>query len=101
MVSPGLADTGFSAAWLRRLARTTPGAIGIIALVVGAMCVIAGVVSGGQLTARIDERNSVLTRSEPFAYAAQNLYAALSAADAAAAAAYLSGGVETADMRER
>jgi len=100
-VSPGLADTGFSAAWLRRLARTTPGVIGIIALVVGAICVIAGVVSGGQLDARIDERNSVLTRSEPFAYAAQNLYAALSAADAAAASAFLSGGVETAEMRER
>jgi hypothetical protein len=100
-VSPGIADTGFSAAWLRRLARTTPGVIGIIALAVGAICVIAGVVSGGQLDARIDERNSVLTRSEPFAYSAQNLYAALSAADAAAASAFLSGGVETAEMRER
>jgi hypothetical protein len=94
-------DTRISTAWLRRLARTTPGVIGIIALVVGAICVIAGVVSGGQLDARIDERNSVLTRSEPFAYAAQNLYAALSAADAAAASAFLSGGIETAQMRAR
>ncbi|WP_232004775.1 hypothetical protein [Mycobacterium sp. ACS1612] len=83
----------------RRLARTTPGVIGIIALAVGAICVIAGLVCGGQLDARINERNSVLTRSEPFAYAAQNLYAALSAADAAAASAFLSGGIETGPMR--
>jgi hypothetical protein len=66
---------------------------------VAAICVIAGVVCGGQLDGRIDERNAVLTRSEPFAYAAQNLYAALSAADAAAASAFLSGGIETAEMR--
>lgn len=101
MASPGIEDTRFSTAWLRRLARTTPGVIGIIALAVGAICVVAGVVSGGQLDGRIDERNSVLTRSEPFAYAAQNLYAALSAADAAAASAFLSGGIETAEMRAR
>ena len=57
---------------------------------------IAGLVCGAQLNGRIDERNAVLDRSEPFAYAAQNLYAALSAADAAAASAFLSGGIETA-----
>jgi hypothetical protein len=65
------------------------------------VCVIAGVVCGGQLKGRIDEHNAVLTRSEPFAYAAQNLYAALSAADAAAATAFLSGGVQTSQMREQ
>lgn len=92
-------DTRPSTAFARRLARTTPGVIGIIALAVVAICVLAGVVCGGQLDARIDERNAVLTSSEPFAYAAQNLYAALSAADAAAASAFLSGGIETAPMR--
>jgi hypothetical protein len=97
--SPGAVDARNSAAWLRRLARTTPGVIGIIALAVGAICVIAGLVCGAQLDGRIDERNAVLNRSEPFAYAAQNLYAALSAADAAAASAFLSGGIETSSMR--
>ena len=58
-------------------------------------------VCGGQLTGRIDQRDAILTRSEPFAYAAQNLYAALSAADAAAASAFLSGGIETGQMRAR
>jgi hypothetical protein len=41
----------------------------------------------------------VLDRSEPFAYSTQKLYAALSAADAAAATAFLSGGLETPTMR--
>jgi hypothetical protein len=86
---------------MQRLARTTPGVIGIIALAVMAICVIAGLVCGGQLDGRINESRSVLTRSEPFAYAAQNLYAALSAADAAAASAFLSGGIDTGPMRER
>jgi len=97
--SPGVVDTRPSTSSVRRLARTTPGVIGMIALAVAAICVIAGVVTAAQLNGRINERNSVLTRSEPFAYAAQNLYAALSAADAAAASAFLSGGIETAPMR--
>jgi hypothetical protein len=97
--SPGVVDTRPYTSSVRRLARTTPGVIGIIALAVAAICVIAGVVTAAQLNGRINERNSVLTRAEPFAYAAQNLYAALSAADAAAASAFLSGGIETAPMR--
>ena len=66
----------------------------------GSAC-IAGLVCGGQLDGRIAEHNAVLDRSEPLAYSAQNLYAALSAADAAAASAFLSGGIETAAMQER
>jgi len=99
--SPVAVDARSSAASVRRLARTTPGVIGIIALAVAAVCVIAGLVCGAQLNGRIDERNAVLTHSEPFAYAAQNLYAALSAADAAAASAFLSGGIETPAMRDQ
>ena len=99
MGAPGAVDARPSAVWVRRLSRTTPGVIGIIALAVGAVCVVAGLVCGGQLDGRINERDSVLTRSEPFAYAAQNLYAALSAADAAAASAFLSGGIATGPMR--
>ena len=87
--------------WLRRFARTTPGVVGLVAVVVAASCVIAGVVVGGQLDNRIAGSDSVLDRSEPFAYSAQKLYAALSAADAAAATEYLSGGLETAAMRSR
>jgi hypothetical protein len=101
MGSPPTLDTGSSVVWARRLARTTPGVVGIIAVVVAVFCVIAGLVSGGQLDRRIAEHNSVLDRSEPLAYSAQNLYAALSAADAAAASAFLSGGIETGPMQAR
>jgi hypothetical protein len=94
-------DARASAGWLRRFARTTPGVIGLIAVVVAASCVVAGVVVGGQLDGRIAKGNAVLDHSEPFAYNAQKLYAALSAADAAAATEYLSGGLETAPMRAR
>jgi hypothetical protein len=75
--------------------------VGVVAVAVAVSCVIAGVVVGGQLDGRIAESDSVLDRSEPFAYSAQKLYAALSAADAAAATEYLSGGLETAEMRAR
>lgn len=94
-------DARASAGWLRRFARTTPGVIGLIAVIVAASCVIAGVVVGGQLDGRIATSTRVLDHSEPFAYNAQKLYAALSAADAAAATEYLSGGLETAPMRAR
>ena len=95
------ADTpGASVAWLRRFAGTTPGVVGLIAFTVATLCVIAGLVCGAQLDRRIVERNAVLDRSEPFAYSAQNLYAALSGADAAAATEFLSA-KETAPVRER
>ena len=99
MSSPRTLDAQTSAAFVRRLARTTPGVVGMIAIGVAAFCVIAGLVCGAQLNARIHERNAVLDRSEPLAYAAQNLYTALSAADAAAASAFLSGGIEAATIR--
>jgi hypothetical protein len=101
MDSPPALDERASVAWVRRLARTTPGVVGIIAIVVAASCVLAGLVCGGQLDGRIAEHNAVLDRSEPLAYSAQKLYAALSAADAAAASAFLSGGIETGPMRAR
>jgi hypothetical protein len=101
MGSPPTLDKRDSVAWVRRLTRTTPGVVGIIAIVVAACCVLAGLVCGGQLDRRIAEHNAVLDRSEPLAYSAQKLYAALSAADAAAAAAFLSGGIETEPMRAR
>lgn len=97
---PRTRDTRASVARLRRFAGTTPGVVGMIAFIVAGLCVIAGLVCGAQLDRRIAESNAVLDRSEPFAYSAQNLYAALSAADAAAATEFLSA-KETAPVRER
>jgi hypothetical protein len=87
--------------WLRRFARTTAGVVVLIAIVVSTMCVVGGLASGAALNARITEQKAVLENTEPFAYAAQNLYAALSAADAAAATAFLSGGTQTPLTRAR
>jgi hypothetical protein len=88
-------------AWLRRFTRTTPGVIVLTAVTVAATCIVAGIVCAAELDQRIAHRNAVLDRSEPFTYAAQNLYADLSAADAAAASAFLSGGIQTPSMRAR
>lgn len=93
-------DTRASATWLRRFSRTTPGVISVVAIVVAAVCVIAGLICGGQLDSRIAKHTAVLDRSEPFASAAQNLYVALSAADAASASAFLAG-EETGPTRMR
>lgn len=92
--------TRASATWLRRFSRTTPGVISLVAIVVAALCVVAGLVCGGQLDGRIAKQTAVLDRTEPFANAAQNLYVALSAADAASASAFLAG-EETGPTRER
>ena len=100
MGSPGTLERQPPAAWLRRLGRTTPGVVGLIAVAVATSCLIAGLVCGAQLDARIAKSQAILGQSEPFANASQNLYAALSAADAAAASEYLSGH-ETAPVRAR
>lgn len=88
-------------AWLRRFARTTPGIISGIALVVAATCLVAGLVCARQLDGRIARSQAVLDRAEPLAHAAQELYAALSATDTAAATAFLSAGIETTQMQNR
>ena len=99
--SPLTLDRHVSGAWVRRFARTTPGLVVVIAVSVAALCIAAGVVCAAAVNGRIAEQKAVLEHSEPFAYAAQNLYAASSAADAAAATAFLSGGEQTPLMRAR
>jgi hypothetical protein len=101
MATPRAVPAGAPVAWLRRFAGTTPGVLSMIAVLLVALCVLTGVVSGGQLDARIAQHREVLDLSEPLAYAAQDLYAALSAADAAATASFLTGGIEVPAMRER
>ncbi|MEV4123853.1 hypothetical protein [Nocardia sp. NPDC049707] len=86
---------------LRRFAGTTPGAIGAVAVVAMVLCVLAGLTSADQLSGKIARREAVLEHTEPLAYAAQTLYVALSAADAAAATAFLSGGIESPEVREQ
>ncbi|MDQ7908445.1 hypothetical protein RB614_28345 [Phytohabitans sp. ZYX-F-186] len=93
------------AARLRRRAagrfRGTPGrlVLATVALVVlGLATGVAGVVGVRQ---RADLVDGAVARSGELAVAAQRLYRALSDADATAASAFLTGGVEPATLRER
>ncbi|NNH73176.1 hypothetical protein HLB23_25525 [Nocardia uniformis] len=86
---------------MRRFARTTPGVLGALAITSAVLCLITGVSAANQLSGKIAQRDAVLARTEPVAFAAQRLYVALSAADAWAATAFLSGGVESPQVRDR
>lgn len=87
--------------WLRRIVGTTPGVVVLVALAVVVCAMLAAAVCAAQMNGRIAQHRAVLDRLEPSAYAAQNLYAALSATDAAAATAFLSGGTQTSLRRAR
>lgn len=87
--------------WMRRFARTTPGAISAIAVVAVVLCVLAGTTAANQMSGKIARADAVLEHTEPLAFAAQSLYVALSAADATAAEAFLSGGIEKPEVRTR
>lgn len=89
------------AVWLRRFAATTPGLLLGVVVVTVVVCLLAGFTGANQLNAKVSRHERVLAHTEPVAYAAQRLYVALSAADAAAAEAFLSGGIETPEVRAR
>ncbi|MEV0708452.1 hypothetical protein [Nocardia aurea] len=89
------------AAWLRRFAGTTPGLISALVIVSVLLCLLAGFTGANQLGGKVSRHEQVLEQTEPLAFAAQRLYVALSAADAAAAEAFLSGGIETPAVRAR
>ncbi|MGX1804279.1 hypothetical protein ACWIGI_01070 [Nocardia sp. NPDC055321] len=87
--------------WLRRFARTAPGAMGAVVVGLVIVCLVSGLVSANELDDKRTRRDTVLQHTEPLANAAQRLYVALSAADAAASAAFLSGGIESTEVRAR
>ncbi|MBT0567049.1 hypothetical protein [Williamsia sp. CHRR-6] len=86
---------------LRELAGTSPGRLFIIA----AVLLIGGIGAGWYSATALDNRTSALRQTisdtEPIAESSQILYANLSIADASANAAFISGGLEPASLRER
>ncbi len=82
-------------------ARTTPAKLRV--LLVGLLVVTAvwGVVEAWTVGARASAANSIVFVSEPLTLDAQQIYRSLSDADATAAAAFLSGGLEPFPLRER
>ncbi len=95
--TPASVRTGVD--WLRRVAATTPGVITVIAAVAVVLCLLTGLVCVNELSGKTARRDASLQRAEPLDYAAQRLYVALSQADTSAATAFLSGGVESPQVR--
>jgi hypothetical protein len=82
-------------------ARSTPGRLIswlVVLLAIGLAVGVAGAVGSAQRSSLVD---GVRTRSGPLAVQAQQLYRSLSDADATAASAFLSNGVEPAQLRTR
>lgn len=90
--------------WVRagvRVARTTPGRLASAGVVLVVLALLAGVFGFVAVKERSDAAKRVATRSEPLAVRTQELYRSLADADATAAAALLSGGIEKPALRER
>ncbi|WP_063747106.1 hypothetical protein [Saccharothrix sp. NRRL B-16314] len=83
------------------LARSTPGRLSLLALLLIAVSLLAGAATAVSVQRRSDALEALADRNEPLAFAAQEVYRAMADADAAAASAFLSGGVESTALRRR
>lgn len=80
--------------------RSTPGRILVVGIALAAAGVLSAVATSASVQHRQEALSTVLTQTEPLAYAAGQLYSTLSVADAAAATAFIAG-AEPKDVRER
>ncbi len=85
----------------RRLARSTPLRMIALGVLLVLVSILTGVVASVTVSNRADTLDKLLVRTEPLANSAQNLYGALSVADAAASTAFISGGLEPQEVRDR
>ena len=83
------------------LARSTPGRLSLLALLLIVVGLLVGAVTATSVQRRSDALEALADRSEPLAFAAQEVYRAMADADATASSAFLSGGVESATLRGR
>jgi hypothetical protein len=89
---------------LRRLtdrARTTPGRLSMIMVVLVALSLAAGLASWLALRQRADLVHDMTVRSSPLGASALDIYRSLSDADAAAANGFLTGSTKSAALRAR
>lgn len=86
---------------LRSFAQSSPGQLIGLGLLLVALCLAAGVVSGASVNDRQHGLDLLLTDIEPDANSAHHLYTSLSVADAAASTAFISGGLEPQAVRDR
>ncbi|MET9626882.1 hypothetical protein ABZX92_05405 [Lentzea sp. NPDC006480] len=83
------------------LARSTPGRLSLIILVLAIASLASGALTTWSVSRQERALDDLATRSEPLAHAAQEVYRALQDADATAASAFLSGGLEPPQLRDR
>lgn len=88
-------------AWLRGLLAATPSRLRLAAALCVCAAVLVGVVGTVAAAARRHATDAVATRTEPLLGETGDVYAALSDADAVAAATFLTGGIEPAASRRR
>ncbi|MGX7730752.1 hypothetical protein ACWPOB_15965 [Rhodococcus sp. 2H158] len=86
---------------LRDLLRSTPAKLVTLGVLLAVLLLVSGVAAGQTVTGRKATHDRLLATTEPLADAAQNLYSALSVADAAAATGFISGGIEPKEVRDR
>jgi hypothetical protein len=86
---------------MARSVSTTPGRLTMIAIGLVLLSVFAGLVAALSVQQKIDTLDDLAEHREPLAAAAQEVYRSLSDADATAASAFLSGGVEPQELRTR
>ncbi|HET6287234.1 MAG TPA: hypothetical protein VFG15_10810 [Amycolatopsis sp.] len=84
-----------------RSASTTPGRLSVIAIGLVLLSLVAGLFGTLAAQDKKDTINGLIDHREPLAAAAQQVYRALSDADATAASSFLSIGTEPLPMRQR
>ncbi|MFW0793688.1 hypothetical protein AAFP30_07750 [Gordonia sp. CPCC 205515] len=86
---------------LRHYAVTSPGKLILILVALAIACVATGLYASDTLERRTATLRDMMERTEPLAEAAQVLYSSLSIADAAASSSFISGGLESPELRTR
>ncbi|GAF49385.1 hypothetical protein C8E05_7032 [Rhodococcus wratislaviensis] len=86
--------------WMEFLA-STPGRLSVLGIALVAAVLAAGVITSAAVAARQQRVETLRIHTEPLANAAQNLYSALSIADADATTSFLSSGSDTTAVRQQ
>ena len=80
---------------------TTPGRMTLFAVVAIITVLVGGIVASNTITQRQSHHETLLAEVEPVANASQTLYSSLTIADSAANTAFITGGIEPAELRDR
>lgn len=85
----------------REFLASTPGRLSLLAVVLVAVALTAGLVTSAVVAARQQRMETLRAHTEPLADAAQNLFSSLSIADAAATSSFIAGAIEPLAVRDR